>query len=173
MLVRLTFGLSLALLTLALACGGDSGDPSLEPVSVARIRTGEMVGGDCIFAADLSGYPVTFSDVSGKCDQAVTIGPMSLAELERMKQDEPSFWQNSLPYRQALVGERIDSECDFSHPAVQAYLEFSETVSIDLAGCVMIVDVGPATEEQIGSVQRYGTASADPAVPASLAPGER
>ena len=149
------------------ACGGDAAS---DQVSVARMRLGEKVDGQCIFGDDLSQYPVTYSEVSEDCWQAVGIGPLTPAELDRMKREESSFWQNSSPYRQSLVGELIDGKCDFSGPAVQAYLEFSETVSTDRTRCVMLVEVGPATEKQIDKVQRFGTTLSSTAVPATTVP---
>ena len=131
---------------------------------------GEKVDGQCAFADDLSPYPVTYSGVSDDCLQVVAIGPIRMAELEDMELEEPSFWENSLPYQQALKGEKSDGECDFSHPAVRAYLEFSEIASTDWSNCVMIVDTGPATESQIEKVQRHGSAYSETAVPASYVP---
>ena len=122
---------------------------------------GELVGGDCRFSDDLSSYPVEYSNVSDNCYQAVTIGPLTMTHLEEMKRDEPSFWENSFPYRQAFVGEWIDGECKFESPAVRKYLEFSTAVSTDEESCTMIVDVGPATEEQIWAVQRRGSTSSE------------
>ena len=174
--MRLILGLLALLLTPIVACGAGEGmkdapgngsqRPSDDPVSVARIRTGEKVDGQCIFGEDLSQYPVTYFGVSEDCQQAVNIGPLSLAELNQMKRDKPLFWEKSSSYRQSLVGEWIDGKCDFSKPAVQAFLQFSETVSTDWANCVMIVDVGPATEKQIEEVQRLGRVSSATAVPA-------
>ena len=92
---------------------------------------------------------VTYSGVSENCLQAVTIGPLSLADLDQMQREEPSFWKKSSPYQQSLVGEWFDAKCQFTSPAVQAVLEFSETVSTDWA-CIMIVEVGP-TKKQIES----------------------
>ncbi len=168
--MRLLFGLLAALVILAVSCGSDADDSLSDPVSLARIRMGEKVDGQCIFRDDLSQYPGTYSGVSEDCLQAVSIGPISLAELEQMKRDKPSFWENSFPYQQALVGEWIDDKCDFSSPAVQAYLEFSETVSTDRTNCVMIVDVGPVTEKQIAKVQRFGTMSSETPVSALFVP---
>ena len=148
------------------ACGGDDSDP----VSVVRMREGERIAGECRFAEDLSRYPVSFRTNQENCWEAVTIGPFALAELEQMKQDVPLFWENSLPYQQALVGERIDGRCNFSSPAVRAYLEFSQTASTDWENCIMIVDVGPATERQIEKVQRLGNTGSSTAVPSSPVP---
>ena len=154
------------LLASFVACvANDSG-----PVSVVRMREGETIAGECRFAEDLSRYPVSFRTNERNCWQAVTIGPLALAELEQMKQDVPLFWENSLPYRQALVGERIDDRCNFSSPAVQAYLEFSQTASTDWENCIMIVDVGPATERQIEKVQSLGNTGSSTAVPSSPVP---
>ena len=113
---------------------------------------------------------MTYSGVSEDCYQAVGIGPLGPDELEQMKRDEPSFWEKSLPYQQALVGERIDGECDFSSPAVQAYLAFSEPTSTDWTNCIMTVDVGPATERQIEEVERHGSTASEAAVPATPEP---
>ena len=173
--MRLITGLLLALMALTLSCGGDVGNLSSDPVSVTRIRIGEKVDGECRFGDDLSKYPVSYSGVSDDCAQAVTIGPLTLTELEQMKLDAPLFWEESFPYQQALVGDRIDGECKFDSPAVRAYLEFSETVSTDWDSCVMIVDVGPATDKQIEEVQQFGTTKSETAVPATSepVPGER
>ena len=169
--MRLIIGLLLALMVLTLSCNGDAGKSSSDPVSVARIRMGEKASGECRFDDDLSKYPVTYSGVSGDCLQAVTIGPMSMTELERMKQDVPLFWEKSSPYQYALVGDRIDGECNFDTPFVRAFLEFSETVSTDQTDCVMIVDTGPFTEKQIEEVQRLGsTTESQTAVPAPSEP---
>ena len=154
------------LLAMSIACGDDDSDP----VSVVRMREGERIAGECRFAENLSLYPVSFRTNQENCWQAVTIGPLAIAELEQMKQEVPLFWENSLPYRQALVGERIDGRCTFSSPAVQAYLEFSETTSTDLENCIMIVDVGPATERQIEKVQRLGNTGSSTAEPSSPVP---
>ena len=112
---------------------------------------------------DLSQYPVTYSGVSENCLQAVTIGPLSLADLDQMQREEPSFWKKSSPYQQSLVGEWFDAKCQFTSPAVQAVLEFSETVSTDWANCIMIVEVGPVTKKQIEKVERLGSRSRTPA----------
>ena len=162
--------LCLVLLIVAIACGEDSGDSPDDPVSVARIRLGEKANGECIFESNLLRYPVTYSVASEDCFQAVTIGPLARVELEQMREDEPVFWENSLPYRQALIGDWINGECDFSSPAVQAYLEFSEIVSTDPSKCVMIVDLGPVTEKQIKAIQGHGSVYSETAVPASHAP---
>ena len=169
-LVRLIASLLIAFLAAAVACGDDDAGSSSGLVSVARISTGELVNGECRFDNELSEYPVDYSSVSEDCRQAVTIGPVSLTELEQMKQDVPSFWGKSSPYQQALVGERIGDECKFESPAVQAYLEFSTTASTDWANCIMIVDVGPVTEKQIDAVERLGSRSSSTAVPASPTP---
>ncbi len=169
--MRLNIGLLALLLISIAACGiGNSGETPTDPVSVTRIRMGENVNGECTFEDVLTKYPVTYSGVSEDCYQAVSIGPVTLSELEQMKRDEPSFWENSSSYQQALVGERIDGNCDFSNPAVQAYLQFSEPASTDWARCIMIVNVGPVTEKQIEEVQRHGTTSSETAVPASPEP---
>lgn len=168
--MRLIIGLLAALLAMAVSCGGDDTGSSSDRVSVARIRTGDKVSGECKFNNDLSKYPVTYSTVSEDCYQAVTIGPLSMVELEQMKLDVPSFWEESSSYQQALVGERIDGECKFDSPAVRAYLEFSEPASTDWDGCVMIIEVGPATERQIEEVQRLGTTRSETAVPAPSDP---
>lgn len=170
--MRLIAGLFVPLLVLTVSCG-DGGESSSDPVSVVRVRSGEKVGGECRFGDDLSQYPVTYSGISDDCVQAVTIGPLTLAELEDMQRQESSFWENSFPYQQALVGEWIGGECDFSHPAAQAYLEFSEIASTDLENCVMIVDVGPVTEKQIEKVERHGSVSSETAVPAMAVPEPR
>ena len=167
--MRLIVVLLAALLLLTISCS-ERGDSGSDPVSVVRIRSGEMMDGQCRFADDLSGYPATFSTDQENCWQAVTIGPLTPGEVERMKQDVPLFWERSSPYQQALVGERIGGECEFSNPAVQAYLEFSEPSSTDLENCVMIVDVGPATEKQIEEVQRHGSVSSETAAPAPSVP---
>ena len=153
-----------AVMMLVLSCG--SGGLGPEPVSLTRIRTGELVNRDCRFSDDLSNYPVEYSKVSDDCLQAVTIGPMTMTELEEMRQNEPSFWESSFPYQQALTGERVGGECKFESPAARAYLEFSTAVSTDEENCIMIVDVGPATEEQIKAVERRGSMSQESAVPA-------
>lgn len=170
--MKLFIALLAPMLLSIVACGGDSTGSSSDPVSVARIRVGERVDGQCVFGDDLSQYPVTYSGIGKKCLQAVAIGPLTLDELDQMKREQPSFWRNSSPYRQALIGEWIDGECDFSIPAVQAYLAFSETVSTDWINCVMIVDVGPATENQISKLQGLGAVSSETAVPASPVPGQ-
>ena len=157
-----------AVMVLGLSCGSDNSAEEL--VSLTRIRAGELVNGDCRFSDDLSNYTVEYSNVSGECYQAVTIGPITMSELDEMKQDEPSFWETSSPHRQALVGEWIDDECKFESPAVRAYLEFSAPVSTDEENCTMIVDVGPATEEQVKAVERHGTMSSETPVPA---PGKK
>ena len=167
--MRLIAGLLALLLVLTLSCG-ERGESSSGLVSVVRIRSGERVSAECRFPDDLSRYPVAYSGISDHCVQAVSIGPLTLAELEDMQRQEPSFWENSSPYRQALVGEWIDGECRFTNPAVWAYLEFSEPSSTDLENCVMTIDVGPATEEQIKAVERYGSMS--PETPA-LAPDQK
>lgn len=173
--IRLIIGLLLALMVLTLSCNGDATSSSSDPVSVARIRMGEKANGECRFDNDLSKYPVSYSGVWGDCLQAVTIGPMSMTELERMKRDEPSFWENSFPYQQSLLGERIDGECNFDTPFVRAFLAFSETESTDRTNCIMIVNVGPVTEKRIEDVQRLGgateSATAAPA-PSEPVPGQ-
>ena len=131
---------------------------------------GELVNGECRFSDDLPNYPVAYSNVSDNCYQAVTIGPMTVGELEEVKQDEPSFWENSFPYRQALMGERINGECKFESPAVRAYIEFSTAVSTDKENCIMTVDVGPATEQQIKAVEQHGSMSSETPLPA---PGQK
>ena len=173
--MRIIFGLLIGLTMLLVSCGDDAGDLSSEPVSVTRIRAGDLVNGECKFSDDLSGYHVTYSGISDDCAQAVTIGPLSRAELEKMKQDKLSFWESSFPYRQALLGQRIDGECEFESPAVKAFLEFSTTVSTNWENCVMIVDVGPATEQQVEEVQRQGMSESSTPVfdPGSHAPGQR
>ena len=165
--MRLIAGLLSLLLVLTLSCG-ERGESSSESVSVARIRVGEKVDGRCGFGDDLSQYPVTYSGISADCVQAVSIGPLTLAELEDMQRQESSFWENSFPYQQALVGEWIDGECQFTSPTVRAYLEFSEPSSTDLENCVMIVDVGPVTEKQIEEVERHGSVSSETAVPVAV-----
>lgn len=157
-----------ATMMLGFSCGSDGSKSEL--VSLTRIRMGELVNGDCRFSDGLSNYPVEYSDVSDDCYQAATIGPITMSELDEMKQDEPSFWENSSPYRQALVGEWIDGECKFESPAVRAYLEFSTAVSTDKENCIMIVDVGPATQEQIKAVERHGSMSSETPAPA---PGQK
>jgi hypothetical protein len=129
-----------------------------------------MIGGECRFREDIFGYPATYFPASEDCLQAVRIGPIYPRELEQMKQDVPLFFENSLPFQQALVGEWIDGECRFTSPAVQAYLEFSEPASTDMENCVMIVDVGPATEKEIEAVQLHGSVSSETAVPAPSVP---
>ena len=157
--MRLFTGLFAALIMLVVSCGGDADDSS-GPVSLVRLRQGEESDGECVFSVDLSQYPVTYSTNPDNCMQVVSVGPVTRVELEQMRQDVPLFWESSSPYQQALVGEWIDGECDFSSPAVQAYLEFSETVSTDSKNCTMIVDVGPVTEAQIEKVRRVGGMSA-------------
>ena len=169
--MRLIIGLLLALMVLILSCNGDAGKSSSDPVSLARIRIGEKANGECRFDDDLSKYPVTYSGVWADCLQAVTIGPISTTELEQMKRDEPSFWEKSSPYKQSLLGVRIDGECNFDTPFVRAFLAFSETESTDRTNCIMIVNVGPVTEKQIEEVQRLGgTTESETAVPASSEP---
>ena len=119
---------------------------------------------------DLSQYPVTYSGVSEDCLQAVTIGPLSLADLDQMQREEPSFWKKSSPYQQSLVGEWFDAKCQFTSPAVQVFLEFSETVSTDWANCIMIVEVGPVTKKQIEKVQRLSSGRTATAMPAPSMP---
>ena len=177
--MRLIIGLLAVLPIFIVACGTgkgtedsltNGGEAPSDPVSVARIRMGEKINGECIFDDAITKYPVTFSGVAENCLQAVSIGPLSLAELEQMKRDEPSFWGKSSPYQQSLVGEWIDGKCDFSNPAVQAFLEFSENPSTDWTNCIMIVDVGPATVKQIEEVQRFGRSRSETAVPAPPEP---
>ncbi len=173
--MRLILGLLAALLICTVACGtgntpANGGEAPTDPVSVARIRMGEKVNGECLFEDVTTGYPVTYSGVSEDCYQAVGIGPLGPDELEQMKRDEPTFWEKSLPYQQALVGERMEGECDFSSPAVQAYLAFSEPTSTDWTNCIMTVDVGPATERQIEEVERHGRTASEAAVPATPEP---
>ena len=172
--MRLFAGLFAALIMLVVSCGGDTGNSSSDEVSLVRLRQGEKSGGACVFSVDLSQYPATYSTNLDNCMQVVNVGPVSRAELDQMRQDVPLFWELSSPYQQALVGELIDGECDFSSLAVQAYLEFSETVSTDSKNCTMIVDVGPVTEAQIEKVQRVGGMSAtEVAVPLEPEPGQR
>ena len=161
--VRMTISLLASLTLLYVSCLGDAGNPSADPVSLARLRQGEKSGGECVFSDDLSQYPVTYSGVSENCLQAVTIGPLSLADLDQMQREEPSFWKKSSPYQQSLVGEWFDAKCQFTSPAVQAVLEFSETVSTNWANCIMIVEVGPVTKKQIEKVERLGSRSRTPA----------
>ena len=177
--MRLIIGLLALLLISIVACGigkdtedvpENSGEATSDPVSMVRIRMGDKVDGECIFDDDLSQYLVTYLGVSGDCLQAVRIGPLSLAELDQMKRDEPSFWEKSSPYQQSLVGEWIDGKCDFSGPAFQAFLEFSETASTDWTNCIMIVDMGPVTERQIEEVQRLGSTVSETAAPAPPEP---
>lgn len=169
--VRLITVLLAALLAMAVSCGSDDLGSSSDPVSVVRLRLGEKVEGGCRFLEDISLYPVAYRTNHENCWQAVTIGPLGRAELEEMKQDVPLFWEKSSPYQQALVGERIDGECKFDSPAVRAYLEFSTTASTDWEDCIMIVDVGPVTEEQVEAVQRPGgTHSSETALPAPSSP---
>ena len=161
-------GLLAALLALIVSCGGES---SSEPVSVVRMRQGDMVNGECRFTEDISRYPVTYSTNPEDCWQAVRIGPLSLDELERMKQDVPLFWEESSPYIYGLVGEWIDGECDFDTPAVRAFLEFSEIVSTDATNCRMTVETGPVTQRQLDEVQRLaGATESATAVPAQTEP---
>ena len=167
--MRLVFGLLAVLLALTLSCG-DIGESSSDPVRVVRIRAGEKIDGECRFTEDLSKFPVTYRTNPENCFQAVTIGPLTGTELERMKQDVPLFWEESSPYQQALVGESVDGECRFDHPAVQAYLEFSEIVSTDKTDCLMIVEMGPATQMQLDEVQRHGNTESSTAVPARTEP---
>ena len=166
----MTISLLATLTLLCVSCLGDAGNPSADPVSLARLRQGEKSGGECVFSDDLSQYPVTYSGVSEDCLQAVTIGPLSLADLDQMQREEPSFWKKSFPYQQSLVGEWFDAKCQFTSPAVQAFLEFSETVSTDWANCIMIVKVGPVTKKQIEKVQSLGSGRSATAVPAPSVP---
>ena len=182
--MRIIIGLMALLLMSLVACNtGKSaeeapanGSPApSDPVSLARIRMGEKVNGQCTFGDGLSRYPVTYSGVSEDCLQGVTIGPLSVAELDQMKRDEPSFWEKSSPYQQSLLGERIDGECNFDTPFVRAFLAFSETESTDRTNCIMIVNVGPVTENQIEEVQHLGgtTESVTPApAPSEPVPGQ-
>ena len=171
--VRLIAGLFAALIMLVVSCGGDADNSSSGPVSLVRLLQGEESGGECVFSIDLSQYPATYTTNPDNCMQVVSVGPVSRVELEQMRQDVPLFWERSSPYQQALVGERIDGQCDFSSPAVQAYLEFSETVSTDSKNCTMIVDVGPVTEDQIEKVQRVGGMIAtEVPVPMDPVPGQ-
>ena len=164
--MRFVVGLLTVLLVFTLSCNGGS-ESSSDPVSVVRLRLGEKVYEECRFAGDISQYPVDYSTDQENCLQAVRIGPLSLDELDQMKRDEPLFWENSSPYQQSLVGERIDGECSFDTPFVRAFLTFSETESTDRTNCTMIVNVGPVTEEQIEGVQRLGgTTESETAVPA-------
>ena len=157
-----------ATMMLGFSCGSDGSVSEL--VSLTRIRMGDLVNGECRFSDDLPNYPVAYSNVSDDCYQAVTIGPLTVSQLEEMKQDEPSFWENSFPYWQALAGRRIDGECKFESPAVRAYLEFSTAVSTNEENCIMVVNVGPATEEQIRAVERHGSMQLEIPVPA---PGQK
>ena len=172
-------GLLALLLIFSVACAsgtstGDSpsaaGEAPPDPVTLARIRQGESIDGECRFAEDISQYPVTHRRVSEDCWQVVTIGPISRDALEQMRQDLPLFWENSLPYQQVLVGERTDGECDFTHPAVRAYLAISEVVSTDWDKCLLTVDVGPVTEKQIEEIERLGTTKSSTAIPATASP---
>ena len=167
------------LIVLAVSCGAEESTrggardwrgASSAPVSVARIRQGEKIAGECRFGADISQYPVTYFSPSEDCRQAVRIGPLGADELEQMKRDVPLFWEESYPYHQVLLGERIDGECDFTSPAIRAFLGVSEVVSIDRASCLMYVEMGPATQKQIDEVQRFGTTESLTAVPAPSAP---
>ena len=151
-----------ALLALTVSCSGES---SSDPVSVVRMRQGDVVNGECRFTEDISQYPVTYSTNPEDCWQAVRIGPLSLDELERMKQDVPLFWEKSSPYQYGLAGEWIDGACNFDTPAVQAFLEFSEIVSTDRTNCHMIIDMGPATQKQLDEIQRLGATESETAVP--------
>ena len=173
--VRLTIGLLATLVLLSASCVGDADDRSSDPVSMVRIRVGEKVNGECVFDDYIEGYPVAYSGVSEYCSQAVSIGPLRLSELEQLKREIPQFWEESYPYREMLVGDWIDGKCQFTNPAVQAYLEFSETVSTDWTRCTMLVDVGPVTENQIEEVERHGSRSSETPVPASPdpVPGQR
>lgn len=162
--MRPVFLLLLVSLALTLSCSGDGAYFS-EEVRVARILPGENQGGACTFRDEISEYPVTYTTNHEACAQVVSIGPLSRGELEEMKRDYPEFWGHSLAYQQALRGERIDGECTFPHPAVKALLEFSEPVSSDEENCLMIVDVGPATQQQLDAVQSLGNTSSEPAVP--------
>ena len=166
----MTISLLATLTLLYVSCLGDAGNPSADPVSLARLRQGEKSGGECVFSDDLSQYPVTYSGVSEDCLQAVTIGPFNLADLDQMQREEPSFWKKSSPYQQSLVGEWFDAKCQFTSPAVQAFLEFSETVSTDWANCIMIVEVGPVTKKQIEKVQSLRSGRSATAVPAPSVP---
>ena len=167
--MRLIIGLLVALLVLTVSCG--SREASSEPVSVVRMQWGESIDGNCKFAGeDLSRYPVSYRTNRENCLQAVTIGPMSINELEHMKRDVSQFWEESFPYQQALFGQRVDGKCSFGSPALQAYLEFSEVASIIEENCVMIVDVGPATKRQIEEVQRHGMTESSTAAPAPATP---
>ena len=170
--MRLIVNLLAALIVFTISCGPEKAaeQSASDPVSVVRIRQGEKIGGECRFAEDISQYPVTPWPPSENCFEAVTIGPIQRDALEQMKRDRPLFWENSYPWQQALVGEWMDGECRFTSPAVQAYLEFSEPASTDMENCVMIVDVGPATEKEIEAVQLHGSVSSETAVPAPSVP---
>ena len=168
------FSLLVLLLSLSVACAagtsaeeapavGDEAPADL--VSLARIRQGEMIGGECRFSGDISQYPATYSPASDECFQAVRIGPIDPTELERMKRDVPLFWENSSPYRQVLIGKRIDVECDFTAPAVRAYLAVSEIVSTDQNSCRITVELGPVTEKQIEEIQSHGMTESSTAIP--------
>ena len=165
--MQLVVGLLTALLTLTVSCGG--GETSSEPVSVVRMRQGDMVNGECVFGDGPSRYPASYSGVSEDCLQAVNISPLSLDELEQMKREETLFWEQSSPYQYALLGQWIDGDCEFDTPYVRAFLEFSEIASTDRTECMVIVDTGPFTEKQIQEVQRLGTVS-ESAVPAPSEP---
>ncbi len=146
----------------------DYGEQSHDPVSLARIRQGVTVEGECKFSEDISQYPATYFLPSEDCLQAVRIGPIDRDELEQMKWDVPMFWENSHPYQQVLVGEWIDGKCEFTHPGIRAFLAVSEIVSTDLTKCLMTIEVGPVTERQIEEIQLLGGESeSSTAVPAA------
>ena len=145
----------------------NNGEQSPDPVSLARIRQGVMVGGECTFNEDISQYQATYFPPSEDCLQAVRIGPIDRDELEQMKRDVPLFWENSHPYQQVLVGEWIDGKCEFTNPGIRAFLAVFEIVSTDLTKCLMTIEVGPVTEKQIEEIQRLGGESeSSTAVPA-------
>ena len=82
-----------------------------------------------------------------------------------MKREVPLFWGNSSLYRQVLIGERIDGKCDFTGPAIHAYLAVSEIVSTDQNSCLITVEMGPVTEKQIEEIQRLGMTESSTAIP--------
>ncbi len=173
--MRLIVSLLTVVIVFTISCGSEEGtkkaarngsEASSDSVSVVRIWQGEKVGEECTFGEDISQYPVTYSDYSEDCLQAVRIGPIDPDALERMKQEKPVFWENSNPYYQVLWGEWIDGECKFTAPIIKAYEEFVETVSTDWTACQRTVEMGPVTEKQIDEIQHLGTSVTEVAVPA-------
>ena len=154
--MRLIIGLIAVPLVLAVSCDGAGGESSSDPVSVVRILQGQRIEGKCVFDDDISQYPATYQTNPENCLQVVSIGPIGVDQLERMKRDVPLFWEKSYPYQQVLIGEWVDGECNFDSPGVRALMAVSETVSTDWTACQRLVNVGPVTERQAEEINRTG-----------------